>query len=206
MTLSIPTNILKAVSLFASKEETRYYLNGVCVEAEQDAIRLIATDGHRLFTARIDCENLESFEAFIIPSDAIKRALTGNKDESVELAIKPYSLASVSFAPIEGSFPDWRRVAPSEVSGVPSQLNTEYFADFGKAAKFLNGGRKAFAGQGVFIAHNGTAPCVVTFQRDDCIGLLMPMRSAVGESNERALDLLNAHFRGGSVSDLKIAA
>lgn len=40
---------LAAASLFVSKEETRYYLNGVLIEpAPQGGVFLVATDGHRL--------------------------------------------------------------------------------------------------------------------------------------------------------------
>jgi len=45
-TLSIPA--LKACNLFASKEDVRYYLNGVLVTVTERATLYVATDGHRL--------------------------------------------------------------------------------------------------------------------------------------------------------------
>lgn len=59
-----------------SKEERRYYLNGVFLEALPEAWdwRVTATDGHRLFMATIAIPGLEKtgFDGVIIPSYALK--------------------------------------------------------------------------------------------------------------------------------------
>ena len=202
----VSIGFLKSALLFISKEQTRYYLTGVYVEPEANGIRLVSTDGHRLFTAIQETDDPQGFEPFIIPGDAIKRALTGYKEALIELNIQNRVLGNVSFTPIDGDFPNWRRIAPSKISGETAQLNPEYVSDFGKIYKFLHGGGKSFGGMGVYIAHNGISPCVVTFGRDDCLALLMPMRSAVGETNEKALDLLKAHFEPDPRIEKKDAA
>jgi len=203
----IPTDILKAAHLFIGKEQTRYYLQGVNIEAADPGVRLTSTDGHRLFTAGVAFEDPHpAFEAFILPGDAIKRALTGYKELMIEIDEIKETVGGVSFKAIDGTFPDWRRVAPSKFTGEAAQFNSDYVHDFGKAAKILNGGKKSFNGLGAYIAHNGQSPAVVTFGRDDCMGLLMPMRSAVGESNEKALDLLTAHFGREPEIEKKVAA
>ncbi len=191
----IPTEILKVAHLFISKEQTRYYLQGVNIEAAEPGVRLTSTDGHRLFTAGVAFEDPQPvFDTFILPGDAIKRALTGYKEKLIEINTVKETVGSVAYKPIDGTFPNWRRVAPSKFTGEAAQFNSDYVHDFGNAAKILNGGKKSFNGLGAYIAHNGQSPAIVTFGRDDCVGLLMPMRSAVGESNEKALDLLSAHF------------
>ena len=43
---------LRLATLFQSTEETRYYLNGVYIEAMDDGVRLVATDGHRMAVFR----------------------------------------------------------------------------------------------------------------------------------------------------------
>ena len=43
---------LRLATLFQSIEETRYYLNGVYIEAMDDGVRLRAMDGHRLAVFR----------------------------------------------------------------------------------------------------------------------------------------------------------
>lgn len=166
----ISTEILKSALLFVSKEQSRYYLTGIAIEAEADNVRITSTDGHRLFTASIECPDLPKFEAFIIPADAVKRALTGYKELAIEIDPLTRFIGSVSFTPIDGTFPDWRRIAPSELSGKVAQFNPSYIGEFGKAAKLLRAD--------ITVHHNGNAPAVVTFGlREDCVGLIMPMLS-----------------------------
>ena len=43
---------LRLATLFQSSDETRYYLNGVYIEAMDDGVRLVAMDGHRLAVFR----------------------------------------------------------------------------------------------------------------------------------------------------------
>lgn len=39
---------LRLATLFQSREEARYYLNGVCIQTEGNGVRLSATDGYRV--------------------------------------------------------------------------------------------------------------------------------------------------------------
>ena len=181
----IPTEILKAAHLFISKEQTRYYLAGVNIEASEGAVRLTSTDGHRLFTASVAFEDPQPmFETFILPGDAIKRALTGYKEEMIEIDTVRETVGSVAYKPIDGTFPDWRRVAPDKITGEAAQLDPQYVADFGKAAKILRGH--------LVIRHNGGSPAVIGFGRLDCVGLLMPLRDKSAIETEARL--LAAHF------------
>ncbi|QIG79971.1 DNA polymerase III subunit beta [Stakelama tenebrarum] len=65
---------LRRVSRAMSKEETRYYLNGVFLHRINEwTVRAVATDGHRLIVAAlslIDCDM--PLDGVIIPRDAIK--------------------------------------------------------------------------------------------------------------------------------------
>lgn len=45
----IPVNFMQAALSCASTEETRYYLNGVFLHVVEENVRIVATDGHRLF-------------------------------------------------------------------------------------------------------------------------------------------------------------
>jgi hypothetical protein len=46
-----PINLLRAALSCVSKDETRYYLKGVFLHAVDNRLRMVATDGHRLFVA-----------------------------------------------------------------------------------------------------------------------------------------------------------
>lgn len=141
---------LKTVSYAMSNEETRYYLNGVCLEREPDnsTLRLIATDGHRMQHITFindDCTSpLQPIgkhsvgfngEACIIPSATVKQWLALGIDNArlaassdarrIELLANTggifYQIVSKL---IDGNFPDWRRVSPD--SSQKAAFSTTY--------------------------------------------------------------------------------
>ncbi len=172
----LPADILRAVAIACSAEETRYYLQGVSVEPDGATAHLVATDGHRLMVARV--EAIIPGDKFIIPADAIARALKGHKAPGIELARRggAWQLGDTLFRPIDGSFPAWHRVMP-DVSGEGelgklAQFDSSYLESFRKAAAML-GGRASHP----HLHHCGASPALVTFAgRDDIFGLCMPRR------------------------------
>lgn len=69
----INLRVLAAAVAFASKEETRYYLKGVCLEIEPRAVTYIGTDGHRLIVYRDEKQDKDAPDnlllgTFIIPT------------------------------------------------------------------------------------------------------------------------------------------
>ena len=180
--LTIPTNVLKAALICASTEQVRYYLNGVYVDPKGF---LVSTDGHRLFCAQIDLEGQSPFEGWIIPREAIKQALTGHKGDTIE--VTQTRVGVVSCKPVDGSYPDWRRVLPSDTpSNVPAQFNPAYVADFGKIGDLLSGKRKGEV-LPCQIHHNGDQPTPITFSADpSCFGVMMPIRTAYANTEAAA--------------------
>src|SRR4051812_23886693 len=75
-TATINLNALAAAAIFSSTEETRYYLGGVLLEIEPDAITYVATDGRRLFAHRDTTGPKEDphtlLGSFIVPTPACK--------------------------------------------------------------------------------------------------------------------------------------
>ncbi len=107
---------LAFVSPFISTEETRYYLNGVCLDGRV----AVATDGHRLTCHPTGTDLPAFFERPIIPRKvvALMRGLPAAK--SVRIATdRPAMVADFDGARlvsklIDGTFPDWRRVVPKD--------------------------------------------------------------------------------------------
>ena len=182
---SLEAATLKAALVCVSNEETRYYLRGVSIEPTGATVAIVSTDGHRLFAARYeparDAATVLPVENFLIPGDAIKRALTGYKAELINLRREgeTWFLGDITFQPIDGTFPDWSCVFPSEDTlrkslGTVAQFNPAYMADMGKVAKALVPGKQTMTPQ---IHHCGNDPAFVTFPgRDDLFCLVMPMR------------------------------
>ena len=176
--MELNIRLLKAAALAVSKEETRYYLKGVAVQADAKGAYLIATDGHRLLAF---CQSRECYGGepvnIIIPADIVAGIKLNKHVEIAELTQESathwrldYVGTSVIFAPIDGTFPDWRRIIPKETDGKPAQFNPAYVGYFAKVTKALGQGQTAFA-------YNGDGPALVTFGDDiDGFGVLMPMR------------------------------
>ncbi len=178
--ITVNADMLRAALLCTSSEETRYYLKGVFVDP---AGKLVSTDGHRMFVGAIDLAASEhnpapgSFAGWIICRDVLKRALAGHKLPDIE--ISPTRTGDIACKPIDGSFPDWRRVVPSEITGTVAQFNPAYVADMGKIGLLLQGKPKRGTGLTAHIHHNGESAAGVTFPSvDDAYAVLMPIRGA----------------------------
>ena len=118
---------LRRVRHAISKEETRYYLNGVYLRyAMQDnVLRFVATDGHRLAMADIHApEDAKKLCPVILSrafvTDAIKATnKTRDAFKQVRLAIGPSRISLTDWdgnvidgALVDGTFPDYERVIP----------------------------------------------------------------------------------------------
>lgn len=182
---TINLRVLAAASAFASKEETRYYLNGVCIEFEARASTYVATDGHRLIAYRDDLrgdQDNELLGTFIIPTPQCKPFKLSKDDDGTAKIFgedgtrltMAHNFVDVTFAPIDGTFPDWRKVPPSgPASGEIAQFNLEYLASFRKFAKALG------LSDVPFVAANGDKPAFVWFTpADHVMGIVMPVRSS----------------------------
>lgn len=187
--MELNVKLLKAAVIVASKEETRYYLKGVAVQADARGAYIVATDGHR---ALAFCQSREAQEgtavSIIIPSDIVAAIKPNKYEERATLTQESathwrldYCGTSVIFAPVDGTFPDWRRICPKEANGETAQFNPEYVGDIAKVAKAL--GVKSASGA-IKMAHNGGGPAIVTFGPDiDGFGLIMPTRANYGRDD-----------------------
>lgn len=181
-TIEIPTAILKAALVCASTEQVRYYLNGVYVDPKGF---LVSTCGHRMFVGKIDLTDTPAFDGWIIPREAIKRALTGYKAETITIA--PDRVGAIMCAPVDGIYPDWRRVVPPTdgLSGEVAQFNPEYIADMGKIGVMLRGKRRNSLD--AHIHHNGEGPAAITFPEiDHAFAVLMPIRAHHSDNGSTA--------------------
>jgi hypothetical protein len=186
--ITITVNFLKAALLFASDEETRYYLKGVHLLRRGDHLRITATDGHRLFCAMQMLTPDQSGPNFdvILPRDGLKKALTGVHRNCEVLAldlewdgdrVKRAVLNDLAMTPVDGTFPTIERVVPdaNAITGEVAAFNPVYLADIGKAAKLLGAGVADF-----HLGHNGASPALVTFGgTGDALAVIMPLRCKV---------------------------
>lgn len=117
--------LFNLVQYAMAQQDIRYYLNGLLLVVENNLLRVVSTDGHRLGMAYLALENMEAPEGatheVILPRKTISELikLLGDNDEEVIIEIGQ-NQASFSFGNIflvskivEGKFPDYNRVIPS---------------------------------------------------------------------------------------------
>lgn len=120
--------MLKRTSFGISTDESRYVLNGIFISLKEHKMTMVATDGRRLALADEEVEISEKSEGeFIVPAKAVNE-LTRLLQDKGEVEIK-YGENQASFALkddkentvliitklIEGNYPNYRQVIPSEV-------------------------------------------------------------------------------------------
>lgn len=162
-TVTIEKRHILAALKFAAVNDVRYYLNGICIEAGATESRVIATDGHRMAVIRGQCpdygaQGFEAVQCAIIGSEAFKGIKKAKKGEPCSIVVSinapDYQIQDGDTIRagklIDGKFPEWRRVVPSETTGIVSQFNSDYMGDFGDVARIL--GKKWPM---VSISHNG---------------------------------------------------
>lgn len=184
--------MLRMVSKFVSKEQTRYYLGGVQFEPHPDGgIIMIATDGRRLAAMHDAKGFIKGAASAIIPVDGhLNIALgrpkavefhqrghvsyvvqVGNIDDSIE-EIGACHLYTAYNKPVDGTFPDWRRVVPKETTlGSIKSIcfNQRYVQDF---VKILG---KGGCGVEAFFTDENSPTLFRCSKYPEFLGVLMPM-------------------------------
>lgn len=208
-TITINARALKAVAMCASSEETRYYLRGVFIEANQSGVTMTATDGHRLaalnHSLHTDDWNAPQAPAVIVPLHLIDKLKIGKRaPDYATLTIEPSSFPaphpakltlsfdglSVTSDAVDGTYPNARHIVrgafSSQDRGKLAHFNPAYVAAFGKMKELLTGGKPAV----LQVYHNGDSPAVVDFLGVEetaeglrGFGVLMPCRSTDGVLN-----------------------
>lgn len=224
LSTQINLRTLKAVALAAGEEKTRACLHGVLVECRSNSVTYVATDGRILFAAREALGTLAEGEArlegdFVIPSavcaahkltknvrahlDAAFLARDGESDLRVTQTLG--ACAVHVFAPVGGTFPDWRRYLPSVLSGSLKGFKEgeEVFFDTLLLEKVRKFGEILAAGAPVF-GFNGAEAAAATFpSRTGAFVVAMPLRT---RTQAEALKLWGEQRKAFCLSELPKAA
>lgn len=113
--------MLDTTKFAMSTEETRFYLNGVYLHANEGSLIVVATDGHRLAKRAMPCPaGAADMPAVIIPRKTVHelaKLLTGTTGD-VTLSVSPSAVrvnvgdVVLTSKLIDGTFPDYWRVIP----------------------------------------------------------------------------------------------
>ena len=184
---------------FMGKNDVRYYLNGVFVTPHNESgVLLVATDGHTM--AIIHDPEGETNGDHIFPlskpliAAAKKRVSNTGKPEAVELigeaayvrmfkedlaydpAISAMDVHVEHCSPIDGKYPDIRRVVPID-KPTPSLItcNPEYIARLAKVGKAMGLG---YTGASFFTYGKDKATAVRLSRLPEALFIIMPMTAS----------------------------
>ena len=115
--------LIESTQFSMAQQDVRYYLNGMSLETEENLIRSVATDGHRLALCRFSyTANNLPVRQVIIPRKGvleISRLVEDNdRQVKVQIGSNHIRLFSNDFIftskLVDGRFPDYRRVLPKD--------------------------------------------------------------------------------------------
>lgn len=183
MNIKLPIRYLKAAALFASKDATRYILNGVRVEVTPKSVIIAATDGRRLFCVNptnVATINEGDTEAITVPLSLLAAVPAGAGDVTIVTSgdkVKIETKNGLAYADsiVSGNYPNWRSVIPKPSNkGGRLNLSLRLLAPFFQADKMLSGG-----GAVALEADSDTSAILIRgleVAEADWLGVQMPMR------------------------------
>lgn len=129
-----------AIPFVAKEEEYRRYLNGVFFEFNGETCSIVATDTRAMFFSEFKCNTAGSYD-FIMPVETAKEMLKAFKggvliDVQGDKVVFKDGKSEISFKPIEGRYPAWRRVVPDVGNAVATDmtsLNPDYLGAVSKS-------------------------------------------------------------------------
>ena len=112
--------LLNQVSFAMAQQDIRYYLNGLLLVVEENTLRAVSTDGHRLAYCETKIDSNISKQEIIIPRKTIMEIMRQLDDSEAIVNIKlnaqliefTYSGNTLLSKLIEGKFPDFNKVIP----------------------------------------------------------------------------------------------
>ena len=126
-------SLLDRTAFAMARQDVRYYLNGVLLEAQNDRLRAVATDGHRLALCDVDVAiPTEETRQLIIPRKGVQELvrLAGETEADMEVVMSRNHVRIVledlvfTSKLIDGKYPDYSRVIP-EISANPVMAQRE---------------------------------------------------------------------------------
>ena len=113
-TFTAPANC-KAIAAAAANDELRPIMNGIYVDPRG---YLVATDGHVMNVRKIEIDHADEFAGAVIPTAAEKTIKGGDVVTVIKRNSRVYiQYSGVEVESIEGYFPNWYMVMPTEVAG-----------------------------------------------------------------------------------------
>jgi DNA polymerase-3 subunit beta len=113
--------LLSLVQYAMAQQDIRYYLNGLLLSLGEEALSVVATDGHRLALASLPGRIATGKAEVILPRKAVLELckLLTDEDAPVSIEVREnqvlFAFGSIEFVTkvVDGKFPDFQKVIPS---------------------------------------------------------------------------------------------
>ncbi len=124
-TLELPARTIRylfTMTAFAmASQDVRFFLNGVLFVVEENLVRTVATDTHRLACCNVDVDSEMKPMQVIIPRKTVRELIRLLPEDDTPVKIQfadtqvCFTFNNITFMSklIEGKFPDYKRVMPS---------------------------------------------------------------------------------------------
>lgn len=191
-TIRVSLRALKAALHVAGKQDVRYYLNGILIEAGTSVTRITGCDGSALATMREAQNNGVPYgevRELIVPRhiiEGVKATAKQLRDGIVQIELPEdtrsedcvlrFEQITMTFRAVDGRFPDYRRVIPQvgKQSGAPVAFNIDLLTLMGKCIDTFTGSPKYPA---IRLDTNGEEGAALVRTSDGSfVGVLMPLR------------------------------
>jgi DNA polymerase-3 subunit beta len=114
-------HLLSMVQYAMAQQDIRYYLNGLLLLIEDNFMKVVATDGHRLAFALMTLPTVQEKKEVILPRKVVLELtrLLSDSEDSLTLEILQnqvrFTFANVMLVSkvVDGKFPDYNRVIPT---------------------------------------------------------------------------------------------
>ena len=136
---------LTLTSFAVDDKSTRYQLGGVLFQGSGQSLDVVATDGRRLSTVEVSCDQIDGLINSIVPSrplGLLSRCLSddgGQCEVSFDTSSASFRTGSVTLITrlVEGRYPNWKTVIPSSENCETITLQASAFAQAVKQASIV---------------------------------------------------------------------
>ena len=165
----------------AATKDIRYYLNGVFVEVTPGFTRIISTDGQVMSIQGHKNDHSGDKFTVLIPNDTIKALDKKMRAYELKNEGSTWIIHNQIFTPMDGRFPDWRRILP-DLSTMRHDAEIAHQFQPDNIAKFAK-----IAGKETLVIENASTSVVRILGRSDFIGVLMSLRPEWIEKHDTSI-------------------
>jgi DNA polymerase-3 subunit beta len=140
-------DLIEQTQFSMAQQDVRYYLNGLMLEISNNALRAVATDGHRLAISEVPTDiEISDKRQIIIPRKGVTELARLLEDTERQIRIQigqnhiKVDFPEVSFTSklIDGKFPDYQQVIPASPTRVLTCERQALYQAFARASVLSN--------------------------------------------------------------------